>query len=65
MKKDINHFYKQKIIEEYIKKYPNTDYTLDLKFKLGLIQNQLAAKEIYIAKFYIKTQKWIPVDKQT
>ena len=32
----------------------------DLKFKLGLIQNQLAAKEIYIAKYYIKTQKWIP-----
>ena len=50
----------KKLIEEYIKKYPNTDYTLDLKFKLGLIQNQLAAKEIYIAKYYIKTQKWIP-----
>ena len=60
-KKDIEPLLKtKKIIEEYIKKYPNTDYTLDLKFKLGLIQNQLAAKEIYIAKFYIKTQKWIP-----
>ena len=41
-------------------KYPDTDYTLDLKFKLGLIKNQLAAKEIYVAKYYIKTQKWIP-----
>ena len=50
----------KKLIEDYIKKYPDTDYTLDLKFKLGLIQNQLAAKEIYIAKFYIKTKKWIP-----
>ena len=30
-----------------------------LKFKLGLIQNQLAAKG-YVAKYYIKTQKWIP-----
>ena len=60
-KKDIVPLLKtKKLIEEYIKKYPNTDYTLDLKFKLGLIQNQLAAKEIYIAKFYIKTQKWIP-----
>ena len=60
-KKDIVPLLKtKKIIEEYIKKYPDTDYTLDLKFKLGLIQNQLAAKEIYIAKFYIKTQKWIP-----
>ena len=34
--------------------------SLDLKFKLGLIQNQLAAKEIYVAKYYIKTKKWIP-----
>tara|TARA_B100000963_G_C22574066_1_gene647510 strand:- start:56 stop:898 length:843 start_codon:yes stop_codon:yes gene_type:complete len=60
-KKDIEPLLKtKKIIEEYIIKYPNTDYTLDLKFKLGLIQNQLAAKEVYIAKYYIKTQKWIP-----
>ena len=50
----------KKIIQEYIKKYPNNDYTMDLKFKLGLIQNQLAAKEIYVAKYYIQTQKWIP-----
>ena len=60
-KKDLEPLLKtKKIIEDYIEKYPNTDYSLDLKFKLGLIQNQLAAKEIYIAKFYIKTQKWIP-----
>ena len=48
------------MIQDYIKKYPNSEYSLDLKFKLGLIQNQLAAKEIYVAKYYIKTQKWIP-----
>ena len=60
-KKDLEPLLKtKKIIEDYIKRYPENDYTLDLKFKLGLIQNQLAAKEIYIAKFYIKTQKWIP-----
>ena len=60
-KKDIEPLLKtKKLIEEYVKKYPNTDYALDLKFKLGLIQNQLAAKEVYIAKYYIKTQKWIP-----
>ncbi len=47
-------------IYEYIEKYPNTDYTLDLKFKLALIQNQLAAKEVFVAKYYIKTKKWIP-----
>ena len=60
-KKDIGPLLKtKKIIEDFIQKYPNTDYSLDLKFKLGLIQNQLAAKEIYIAKYYIQTQKWIP-----
>ncbi len=50
----------KKIIKNYIKKYPNNEYSLDLKFKLDLIQNQLAAKEVYVAKYYIKTQKWIP-----
>ena len=41
-------------------KYPNTDYAIDLGFKKDLIQNQLAAKELFVAKFYISTQKWIP-----
>ena len=59
-KKDLKPLLKSKIIEDYMNKYPDTDYTLDLKFKLGLIKNQLAAKEIYVAKYYIKTQKWIP-----
>ena len=48
-----------KKIQRLIKKYPNTDYSLDLKFKLSLIQNQLAAKELFVAKYYIQTQKWI------
>lgn len=60
-KKDLNPLLSsKKMIQEYVKKYPDTDYSLDLKFKLGLIQNQLAAKEIYVAKYYIKTKKWIP-----
>ena len=60
-KKDLDPLLKTKnLIEDYIKKYPDTDYTMDLKFKLDLIQNQLAAKQIYIAKYYIQTQKWIP-----
>ena len=50
---------KEKILE-YIKKFPDTEYALDLKFKLDLVNNQLAAKEIYIARYYIKTNKWIP-----
>ncbi len=60
-KKDLGPLLKtKKIIENYISEYPDNDYSLDLKFKLGLIQNQLAAKEIYVAKYYIQTQKWIP-----
>ena len=47
-------------INEFIKKYPESEYTLDLKFKNDLISNQLAYKELYIAKYYIKTQKWVP-----
>ena len=50
---------KQKI-DNFLKKYPNTEYALDLKFKNDLIINQLAAKELYVAKYYISVQKWIP-----
>ena len=60
-RKDINPLLQsKKKIKYFIKNYPNTEYALDLKFKLDLINNQLAAKEMYIAKFYISTQKWIP-----
>ena len=42
-----------------IKEYPDTDYALDGKYKLELIEDTLAAKEIYIARYYIKKEKWI------
>ncbi len=47
-----------KKIDFFLKKFPESEYAIDLKFKKDLIQNQLAAKEMYIAKFYISTQKW-------
>ena len=43
-----------------IQTYPNTDYATDGRFKMDLITDQLAAKEMSIARFYMKTQKWIP-----
>ena len=43
-----------------LKNYPETDYATDAKFKLDLIFDQLAAKEMSIARYYIKTEKWIP-----
>ena len=60
-KKDIEKLiFTKKAIEEFLKKYPNTDYAMDLKFKLDLVINQMAAKEISIARFYIQNEKWIP-----
>ena len=47
-------------INFFVKKYPDSDYSSDLRFKIDLIQNQLAAKELYVAKYYMTTQKWIP-----
>ncbi len=42
-----------------IQNYPETDYALDGKYKLELIDEILAAKEMYIARHYIKKKKWI------
>ena len=53
-----------KKIDFFLNKYPNTDYSIDLKFKKDLIQNQLAAKELFIAKYYTSTQKWVPAIKR-
>jgi len=47
-----------------IKNYPNTDFALDAKFKLDLIQDILASKEMYLGRHYIKKQKWIPAIKR-
>lgn len=50
----------KKQINFFINKYPDTDYSIDLKFKKDLVENQLAAKELFVAKYYISVQKWIP-----
>ena len=42
------------------KKYPNSDYATDSEFKLELINEILASKELYLAKYYIEREKWIP-----
>ena len=41
------------------KNYPNTDFALDSSYKLDLIQDYLASKEMYIGVHYIKKKKWI------
>ena len=50
----------KKSIENFLEKYPNTDYAMDLRFKLDLIINQMTTKEISIARYYMQNQKWIP-----
>tara|TARA_B110000263_G_scaffold127094_1_gene110583 strand:- start:876 stop:1712 length:837 start_codon:yes stop_codon:yes gene_type:complete len=43
-----------------VKNYPNTDFALDAKFKLDLIKEILASKEMYLGNYYIQKKKWIP-----
>ena len=59
-KKDLRPLLKSKEYFEILTKdYPKTDYAIDAKYKLDLIEDVLAAKEMYIARHYIKKQKWI------
>ena len=60
-KKDLDPLLKaQKKFEFIVSNYPDTDYSVDALYKLDLIIDQLAAKEISIARFYMQTEKWIP-----
>ena len=49
-----------KRLEFILENYPETDFALDSQFKLELIQEILASKEMYLAKYYIEKEKWIP-----
>ncbi len=49
----------KKKFEFILKNYPNTDFAQDAKFKIGLIQDVLASKEMYIGKYYLKKGKWV------
>ncbi len=59
-KKDLRPLIKsQSQFEFIIQNYPNSDFALDSKFKLDLINDVLASKEIYLGRYYVKKQKWI------
>jgi len=59
-KKDLESILKAKeIFLTVIDKYPNSDFALDAQFKLDLIDETLAAKEIYIGRYYFDKKKWI------
>ena len=60
-KKDLEPLLKAKEKFEFImENFPDTDYSTDARYKIDLIIDQLAAKEMAIARFYMKTEKWIP-----
>tara|TARA_B100001996_G_scaffold232875_1_gene179727 strand:- start:621 stop:1460 length:840 start_codon:yes stop_codon:yes gene_type:complete len=59
--KDLNEILKaKKYFEIIIQKYPNTEFALDSEYKLELIQELLASKEMYLARYYVEREKWIP-----
>ena len=43
-----------------VKEFPKTDFAEDAKFKLELIEEILASKELYLANYYFEREKWIP-----
>ena len=43
-----------------IKNYPESEFAADAEYKLVLIDEILASKEMYIARFYMEKEKWIP-----
>ncbi len=60
-KKDLNSILKSKEYFKYVSdNYPNTEYALDSEFKLDLIADILASKEVYLGRYYIDRKKWVP-----
>ena len=60
-KRDLKPLVKAKRQFEFImNNFPNTDYSMDAKFKIDLINDKLAGKEMFIGKHYLKKKKWIP-----
>ena len=43
-----------------LKNYPNSEYAIDAEFKIDLIDDILAAKEMYLGRYYFDRKKWIP-----
>ena len=60
-KKDLESINKaKKKFEFIINNYPNTEYSIDADFKIDLINDILASKEMYIGRYYFDKKKWIP-----
>ena len=59
-KKDLQSIKNAKIKFDYVlREYTNTEYALDAEFKISLINDILASKEMYIGRYYFEKKKWI------
>ena len=59
--KDLNEILKaKKYFKIIIQRYPDTEFAIDSKYKLELIEELLASKEMYLARYYVEREKWIP-----
>ncbi|MDC1454505.1 outer membrane protein assembly factor BamD [Pelagibacteraceae bacterium] len=60
-KKDLQSIIKAKEYFKIVNKnYPNTNYSLDAEYKIDLVNDTLASKEMYIGRYYFDKKKWIP-----
>ena len=50
----------KKIFDTILLDYPNTEYAYDAQFKIDLINDLLASKEMYVGRYYFDRKKWIP-----
>ena len=65
-KKDFNEILlSKKYFEIIINDFPNTEYASDSKYKLELINEIIASKEMYLARYYVQREKWIPAMNMT
>ena len=60
-KKDLKEILEaKKYFEIIINNHPDTDYASDAKYKLDYIVEIIASKEMYLARYYVEREKWIP-----
>ena len=60
-KKDLNEILQaRKYFNIIVQNYPDTEYSYDSQYKLELISEIIASKEMYLARYYLQREKWIP-----
>ena len=50
----------KKTFRNLISKYPDSEFATDAIFKIDLINEVLASKEMFIGRYYFDKKKWIP-----